>query len=456
MRPRTRGQQHQDGRLYLRKNDHRDVIYNNNYHNIVYAEQIPMPDDPETLQTGRLWVKYPKMEIVSSISSDRNQFAVDVKRQFIYNQDGFGMTGQRSGGFRRLRDIWLEGSYFIGDNDAYLYNTADGITFGGGLRVKYIGNRYGANGLIEMSGDYTKTYRIKRFSEDENGELVLDADITFSDGIYSNFYTFYLCPTNNGALFLTYTSDDQRIFEIKNDGEIVTKEYTGSNNITSIQQVAWSRKGSFTAVAFVYSTSGWHFHTAVWTSSDDWSTINKQGMIELDYDAEVSGDYIRLRLTERNGWFYLYGSVYGNRSIGYKSDTGISWTTINLPIYIDIPTIDTGNYVSAASPEYYRLVIDSSQYSDSYEYTVTMWSCILTEEHFCFIDGKHATIRDYTETEYLFLKSGGTCFFFDNMIFLATDDSFSFLLSASGTQTDTPDTLIEGDYCLGGNTVQNI
>ena len=59
MKPRQREPQKQTSRLFLRTKDHRDVIYQDKYHNAIWANTDEIDDE-------LVWLKYPKNALLNT------------------------------------------------------------------------------------------------------------------------------------------------------------------------------------------------------------------------------------------------------------------------------------------------------------------------------------------------------------------------------------------------------
>lgn len=475
MKPKKRIQQYQSSRLFLRNKDHREVVYNDTYHNILYANEIDDPEDPDDEKkklTGIVWKRYPRLYFMSLISVFEQfvgyhiyHFTVDIDRQYVYD-DGhnlFGHGGTRSGYYPKLKDYWFAGS---GNPTWFVYRANDGIEFNYNDPIDISGNRYGTNGLINygvISGS-NYNYNIRLLKEKDDGTIIINNEITFQRTFEYN--VFYLGPTNDGALFMSTNiySTESTVYIYKIHGypdflpevyvDIVEEIFPGS--IHNVSSIRYCRKGSFLAIAIVYASysGGLRHHKAViWSTMNDGETINKQGFIELTMDSMYNDECIRTKLVERNGWFYFYGSVGGGKCYGWKSLDGINWTALNLPPYLDVPTITEGNLVYPAVPEKYRIVIDPDNTPDDYEYTIRFWDLIISDEMFGFKNGDHITKMDMTDEDYLYMAYANIHFYIDNMIFLQSENNFCFQISTGGVRTGVPDTLLEGDYCYSGGTI---
>ena len=122
MKERKRTQNRQSARLYLRNKDHREVVLNDNYHNLIYAEQVPFPNESEEdaeKQTGIFWIRYPKRDFYANWNvtmggvSTNAQIVVDIERQMVYGYGAiFGSAVGRAQFSYRLRDIFVIGSQY--------------------------------------------------------------------------------------------------------------------------------------------------------------------------------------------------------------------------------------------------------------------------------------------------------------------------------------------------------
>lgn len=142
MKPKERKSQKQTARLFLRRNEHRDIIFNKIYHNAIFLYKLKR--DSSNQPTNEIetrdyvWFKYPKHALLTINTSERIANSgsgidvalpgfrgwVDIDRQFHYAVSEGGASGNIAlRGNRYIR----RGKYVICVNMNVIYYTEDGI-----------------------------------------------------------------------------------------------------------------------------------------------------------------------------------------------------------------------------------------------------------------------------------------------------------------------------------------
>ena len=466
MRERKRTQNRQSARLYLRNRDHREVVFNDVYHNVIYAEQVPFPNESEEdaeKQTGIFWTRYPKRYFYANWNvtmggvSTKAQIVVDIERQMVYGYGAiFGSVGGRAQFSYRLRDIFVIGSQYSGsESDTYFFNALDGIRWKrtNGNLVTSRNYRYGQNGLVYIGVDastWTYTFRIKQLHVAEDGSIFGETT-QVSKGGMSNTCK-YIMPISDGAIFQYNDSNFIYYFKITGYGEITNISDTPlpKYSMSFEKELKYCRKGSFSVGAYVKVDIRYPYypmHLWVFGTSDNGQTLHTWSPIQLDYTRSwnIDTDIYHYRLFERNGYFYLMCSIDYGKTYAWKSANGIDWYEMNLPKYLDVLTVSYGGYLTEDVPESYRIIFDPN--APTTDYTINAYELLNNEELFYFEDGEYGTKADYTQSEYLVLHNNSVYFYIDNVNFLDSENNFCFKC-ANVNRTAIPDTLMEGDYCV--------
>ena len=119
MKPRLRTEQKQTSRMYFRKHDHRDIIFDDAYSNAMWC-------NTEDIEDVLTWVKYPKMASMSAYSGFMGW--MDIDRQFSFGINAGG--GSRTVTMYKLNNgLSIVQDAYTNVGNSKVYVTKDGIVW---------------------------------------------------------------------------------------------------------------------------------------------------------------------------------------------------------------------------------------------------------------------------------------------------------------------------------------
>ena len=497
MKPRERKEQAQSSRLYLRNKDHREVIFNDMYHNAMWANVGNIHDE-------LVWVKYPKKALMHRVKPFTGW--IDVDRQFCY---GMNLDGQqRSGSFYRLRNntVIYYGAYSgLGDDNCYAIE--DGIIWHDisskitsfipyGQPTFYIGedtmaylwgDDYWHGGGDKKHINWTRIYK------DDEGEFqveqksyTLDCDTS-----WINWYTplYFVGTINDTAIVIKENVDrnlncQQWFFSIDKTGhvemisdpvpQITWMAYvsSGGDKFVSTQKA----KRLFFATSSTFSHDQyqhWSSQVVAWMSMDGGRTWTKEvlygGDTLPDYNPQAGNNQNRIEMFQRDGEvFLLFGQASNKDGTGwhevhlFSTLTGTSWSEIPLPKWVDLPVLNeySGQGVSPASKDTLRIAIRPNETSgqdynmfDLLEFAGVGGTFFMDYDHgnLMFKDGKLVDLLD--EEFYMVIGSGSLHLYFDNRYMAESSKAFAWFTREYNSQLDGADYIQNGDYCVAYNPV---
>lgn len=459
MKPKTRYPQKQERRLYLRDNDHRDIILNDAYVNALWLKK----DDKDEL----VWQRYPRLYNImfmrdASGSTARTYYNVlDIDREFAHSIRW--SNNSQTKGLIKLDDLMVlhsgtEPMYlsFNGLNWSKMSKEVSGLAY-----AKKYGNDNsfliaweGESGITQIS------FKKVHFEIDEETK-----DITMYEGYidYRFPYTIYgfryLCDTANGMLIITrhYSPNRYAIYELTDEGVLLCDSRESDYYYQmDASNTKGCRKGSFYAYAWhnSFRQGGSYCNNIVVSVSNNMTDWIPTTVFRRTNASGYSTPYFHL--LQRNGYFYLYVVSDGNL-FAWKSATGSEWIELNLLDYVDVKCVTSGSYVSPAF-DTIRIVLKASAEipNDNIPY---VGITDLFDENYNWGFGQDSfnnlLMQDgaYAENdeEYLGLNgwiSGVYCaVYFDNMIFTPSEHNL-FLLSGSFDENNGIEYIMEGDYCV--------
>lgn len=486
MKPRQREQQKQSARMYLRKHDHRDVIYQDIYHNAIWANTEDIADE-------LVWVKYPKNALMHRVKPFCGW--MDADRQFCYgmNLDG----GQRNGQFYRFKDFVVYYGAYSGVSDDNCYVIEDGIVW------KDITSKVTAyipmysNGMMYFGHDsvcyFTRNgnYRvinITQFVKDEETEewnVIQTSHQLDCDTSWINWYT---------PLFAMGMTEDS-IIVAKNDIDsglnaqlfVFSIDRTGHVEMLSdpVPTVEWmplfQNTGRYSLTQqgsrlFVTTTARhshdafahWMSHVVAMMSMDGGETWTRttifSGSNLSDAEPGVSYPAHRISMFQRDGEvFLLYGQPcdqdgHGAKSVHlYSTYTGTQWDEIALPSWVDIPVLNvsSGQGVNPSAKDTLRIAIRPEETTDQdYDMFDLMdnnhnldMNMDADYGNIKFQDGE---LKDLLDTDfYMVIGSGGLHLYFDNRYMATNSKAFAWFTTQYDVGVDGADHVIPYDYVLG-------
>lgn len=475
MIPRPRRQQAQDGRIVLRRNDHRDIILDDEYVNALVMN-IKTEGEAEA-KDQVIWRKYPHKQVFLNIKNGQygtGQWGwLDVEREFTYSElDGINQSRQ----IIQLKDYLL---YITFGTTARFKVSQDGIvwkqkTFSQNNMFDF--NKFSDNQIVRFwSNDSTNlTAYVGTINDYETD----DFNITFQAYSFTvesigsgNFH--YICDTNNGCLVLTRNSQTSgqwkySVYEISEGrAEKMAEIYTRSGGAV-FNRMTGCRKGSF--YAFVFSDwTNYVNYDYVFYSNDK---TTWQGIELRHFNSESASDQTYMHLFERNNWFYIY-SIGAKALKAWKSDTGVQWVELNLVDYIDVPVL-SGESGKGTNPnpdfDTLRIILNkdgdipsdgvTSRFIGDLDQIIANRSMFNRNvNNVMMVDGEINTTEEFIGLHGSSTANEQIHVFIDNLIFLNTADNHNFAwVTQDDGNSEHPDPLIDGDYCLGGgggNTEQD-
>lgn len=468
MKPRPQRQQAQDGRIVLRNNDHRDIILNDEYVNALVMNI--KTEGEEEAKDQVIWRKYPHKQVF--LNEKNGQYGtgqwgwLDVEREFTYSAlDGSSQSRQ----IIQLKDYLLYITY--GSSGGARFRVSDnGIvwkqkTFNQNNMFDF--NKFSDNQIVRFwSNDSTNlTAYVGTINDYDND----DFDITFNtysftlESFNTNFR--YICDTNNGCLVITRNGQvssqwKYSIYEISEGrAEKMAEIYSRSYGAT-FARMTGCRKGSFYAFAFSDWTNYVNYDYVFY--SNDKTTW--QGIELRRFDTESASDQTQMHLFERNNWFYIY-SIGSKALRAWKSDTGVQWVELNLVDYIDVPVL-SGESGKGTNPnpgyDTLRIILNkdgdipsdgvTSRFIGDLDDVIANRSVFNRNvNNVMMVDGEINTTEEFIGLQGSSTANEQIHVFIDNLIFLNTADNHNFAwITQDDGNSEHPDPLYAGDYCLGG------
>jgi len=495
MKPRQREQQKQSSRMYLRKHDHRDVIYQDMYHNAMWCKTEDIDDE-------LVWVKYPKHALMHRVKPFNGW--MDADRQFCYGVQLDG--GQRYGDFYKLRNglVLYYGAY-SGLSDDNFYAIEDGIVWhditakipsftpiaqqnmylGDDCIARFWGDDYWHGGGDHRHINWTRVYK------DEDGEFQVEqGSATFDcDTSWINWYTPLLyCGTVNDTVIVMKEvmdyyahSNQQWFFSISKTGHVEmlsdpVPQPTFMGYMWSSGQFAqaYTQQGDrlFFVTGGVVSYDSYvnrYSSVTAWMSMDGGCTWTKTeifgGHNLADYDDQHGGLQHKMEMFQRDGEvFLLFGQACDKDGTGwhqvhlYSTYTGTQWDEVALPNWVDLPILNvpSGKGVAPANVDTIRVAIKPENTSDQ-DYNMFDLISKYTQNTANTMDIDHGNImfqdgevKDLLDTDfYMTIGNGSLHLFFDNRYMAENSKAFAWITGHDGAEYNQADTVIPYDYVLG-------
>jgi len=475
MKPRQREQQKQSSRMYLRKHDHRDVIYQDMYHNAMWCNTEDIDDE-------LVWVKYPKHALLA-YSNDKLGW-LDADRQFRYGIGGVFNTSYDRGIYRTddLAVAMGINKVLITDDGIVWHDVSDqviGVTPTNGLDIF----RYGANGLIQIENHSAQGYyKVKgiEFTYDEDAEewtVMNFAEVRTHD--ISALKAYYWGSASGGAIIeeLTLIDNDTSPPTFKQEFVLFDEHgWTIQSTVNPAQHptfgggtrylVSTARCGNISCNIGISQTSNtrwadsWRYKVRIASTLDNGETFNvfePENVHDMGGDAYFSS-HVRCCMFTRNAVIYaMYGTFYADATSEreqyemqmYKSTNGVSWIKVDLPTWLDMPVIEGGGVDVDTEPnkDTLRIAINPEQTSNAdlrlFDMLPMKNGYINLDElgNIQFCDGE-ASNEDF----YLMLSGSGWNAFWNNEYLAENAKAFSW---KTASVADVPDEVIPYDYVLG-------
>lgn len=493
MKPKERKPQKQTSRMYLRKHDHRDVIFDDKYHNAMWCKTEHIDDE-------LVWTKFPNKALM--FANKPVWGWMDVDRQFQYAL-GAG-TGSRSCRLFKLNNgIAFMVDVYTNLASAYIYATDNGVVwkdikskftsvpsfqesvpFGEDSICHFWGDDYWHTGQTKKHIQWTRVTR----SEDEDEydfdveqkSYTLDCDESWID-----WYTpLKYCGTiNDTVIVMKEVADNssncqQWWFSVNRTGHVEMLSvpvpqvtWMGYTNGVFVQTQQGKGDGArlFFATASAWSHdryNTWTTQVVAWSSMDGGETWSKEvlysGNTLPDYDPNQGGIQHRLEMFQRDGEvFLLFGQACNKDGVGYQEThlystyTGSQWDEIALPKWIDIPVIHvpSGQCVNPSNKDTLKIAIrpnetsgqdynmfalltrlPSASFSMDYDHGNMMWQ-----------DGE---LKDLLDTDFYMVIGWNPMIYFDNRYMAESSKAFAWFTKDYDLQMDGADYVQSGDYCM--------
>lgn len=482
-KPRKRLEQKQSARMYLRSRDHRDVIYQDKYHNAIYVKK----DDTDEIS----WVKYPRDALIRFIRTNYSANAylgwIDTERQFQYGQ----YIGNASTNLVLQIDKYNCCVYYI-DRENTCLVTTDGIvwkTIQG--KPVYWGNTYFANDSVwnpngtEIITSGTYSFTISELNYNEDTDVWSWRNITINVVGASGSRYSYLGATNEGGIFMEYSRTEPSYgADYITDATFVKILKDGTRHVISHEFLTWEdsfimaeygngysvcRAGSKMGCVQYYRRNKnrngeWYERLDVGISPDFGNTWNFERLLLL---SDSSTRLEKYAMFARGNTIYLLYNTNGVNAdqrgdmVMKKTTDGMTWEEITLPSVVELPVISYGGYgIADTSSSILRIAIKPTQV-ESYDVSLASLMFYHNEgvaiamdfydKHAYSIHFKDGEICDADDEDFylcLYIQNGW-CAYFNNEHLTATEGSFAWY--ANDTISGVPDILTEGDYCYRGS-----
>ena len=479
----------------MHNRDHREVIYNDMYHNAMWANVGDINDK-------LVWVKYPKNGLMITDSGDANNAGlhgwIDVDRQFIYGRGYAGGMRGRGVIFGLECGITVAYSQYGGANSDFSI-TDDGIVWQditvrganpwqetpyhfseNGLCWIHIGDRYYDRDYI-----YIKTFIVGviQFSKNEStGKFeVTTRQFSYIQDASPNVQ--FVCNTKQGCIihttlggtFLqdgTAGASNPTYWHIDNAG-VMTQKHTAlwtnapifSNLYVGYgtQPLAYAKVGNRCfVIASVqnqinrYSGDRYYRIYALY-SFDQGETWTGEKVFEYYASSGVLENVtMRINMYVRDGEVFAFWASshdLGGKTHLLSTYTGTQWDEIALPTWLDVPVINEGGAGVSTTPslETLRIAVDPLNTNN---YNITLMD-LLGDPRFdtnlrcgsvMYRDGKMVKVTD--DVMWFYFQTGSWRVFFDNRYLAENSRAFAYQYAYWINTRDIPDYIQNGDYCV--------
>ena len=492
MKPRQREPQKQTSRLFLRTKDHRDVIYQDKYHNAIWANTDEIDDE-------LVWLKYPKNALLNTYYVGYGTFGwMDVDRQFQY--------ARHFGGAVRGRLFSLECGIVVNvaqvSSSYQLFSISDDGIVWQDMRSENMNPygldyfHFGEDGLcwIKISDAIVQdeywpldhagyVVGVVTFSKnEETGRFVCELhQYSFPDVVRT---VQFVCNTKQGCIINTtyggiYDSSDNigareyTYWHIDHAGVKNQKYYAlwATNSI-------WdnlARTNNLNSNGFAYakvdndcycivSTANKHtkygttytYRIQVLHSGDLGDTWDGEALWELTlYSPQTFSMTLNIHVCA-NEVFALWATAQanGNKCHMFSTTDGLTWSEVALPTWLDVPVVNGGGSGVKQTPSVntLRIAVDPQNTSD-YQLQLgnilgdPRWDSNARGMSIMFSDGELVKESDDV-VRFCFGQTGndGYMVFFDNKYLAENARAFAW---QNTTPSDIPDILQQYDYVLG-------
>lgn len=490
MKPKKRYQQTQSGRLFMRDKDHRDIVYQDKYHNALLWKD---KDGKEST-----WVRYPRKTCLCWIGKEFVILDVDRRCVHFISRE----LGQRNFSCIFLEDLavlynsWSYNEMWMKvSEDGQIWNPIE--KYGGVINTQPFSRDctfgYSKSSMTDAEG-YWEVISIEKvhYYKDVEGAWkreVSNASFRYKEYRYGNTTATPIGYTHNGIIVAhdlnveystPISNHNVSIFLIDNNfnqtylGEIenISGFVLGSlrpKYYSNAEDIQFCQKGSFMAMIVYVSmrvrpgsySDYWQTVAILFGSADNGATWSRKEIFRGEVIIGGSSHTDRFRLIYRKDKFYCYAYDNGNSyCMCYSSTNGIDWYQVNLPEYVDVPIEQNpSGYYSSQYPAHQSVrlkVLQSApsgsdanaNFIDSFTHQYVNGSNENTSL-IDFLNGEQTNVSN--KEEHLCFIANGYLFYFDNMALVCNDYCYAIQL-ASTTDEQSFEHLMEGDYCYRGTT----
>lgn len=461
--------------MYLRKKDHRDIIYQDMYHNAMWC-------NTEDIEDELTWVKYPNKGLMT-----RYFGWMDAERQFEYCVSG--ITGGHSVNVRKLECGLIVREDFYSSSNWSVYVSEDGIVW---QRITNIStwmsypNHFGSDGFcyvraISSGLGYNTEWDadIARFFKDEeDGTWYVERrHYVFDQGLRPP-RALVVCHDDDGVIVCKQTryntnpvTYDEAFYKLNWDGTTefrcenlnVGLSFPNAGYVGSPETIRYCKNGDKLACAYyAFNGANNYNYPLVRVSNDDgytWTTT-RFGQATM-----VSYTYVyKIALFCRQGNFYcLVGCGYpdrdgvwkANETVMFASFSGMDWTKQTLPASVDIDVLQEGGQGVVKNPtmgETITLAIDP-QNAGAYDYKLMDFlgdQYLLDYGEFNLMTSKGEITEPSQEDFWVTFSNGSVFIYFDNRDLDESENNFAWQQTGYSISVDGADYIQQGDYCMEG------
>lgn len=477
----------------MRDKDHRDVVYQDKYHNALLWKE----------ENGKesVWVRYPrKMNIVSL---DAQSYAVlDVDRRCLHYL--LKTTVQRSNDIIPLEDLLVYYDYYGSiptmyiSEDGQIWKEIQGVSavINGHAFDRHSAFAYQRRNITDSEGNWNviDITRVDFYKDSEGEWKTSNSSASFKYRRGRNAGNYGATPignTHNGIIVIhdvltqdmpyPYPQHPVEVYHIDSHlNQTYLGEFYASNEAidtfnvkyhTNKQGIQFCQKGSFMCIAVVSNfrtrdTSSYSYYkdkVILYGSSDNGATWTGQEIYDTPEHTQYeywnsSERWFRLIYIKTKFYFYFYDHSNANCQC-WASDTGSNWYQVNLPEYVDVPVEQNpSGYNTAQNPTQttVRLKVLTSapsgeggnaSFLTSFYYPTNQYTDLTSQYE--FLNGEQTNVSN--KEEHLCFVADGYLFYFDNMALVCNDNCYAIQL-ASTTDEQSFEHLMEGDYCYRGTT----
>ena len=491
MKPRLRETQAQSSRMFFRKHDHRDIIFDDIYHNAMWCNTDEIEDE-------LAWVKYPNHGLM--VSSQYSMLGwIDCDRQF-----GFGVAARHGYNWMsqmiQLDDILVVWQY-LSSSTNYILVTEDGIVWqhipwSGGTVVK--GDVFNAwkfgydNTIVTIYGDdywhgqgtkkHIETWHFEKDEETEQWGITYSQSVIDEATIDWSTDLRYLGNVEDGCIVgkdvQSGSGSGMRwqlfTYEIHADGSTTMLSDPVPSldlhpHFGSAEKMRVCQKGQIlyysTILCYRFDNQQHYNQCMACMSMDGGKTWNENILFGYRYYADY-GTNDRLDMCVRNDNIMVIfgqytdkdGSGAGSLHI-YETLTGLTWSEVNLPSWCDVPLLDvySGQGISPSVNETLRIAVRPQETSDA---DTTFFNMLPSSVRGNVMNNGAGNVMykegKYNKDEEFYLHfgyGGGYNAYFDNKYLAENSKAFAWnAVAYNGNMTteQQADFIQPNDYCVRG------